>query len=57
MGRPSLGGLLKGKTPLVPPCEGGDARAVVLLTDRNQVPSLEGRDREGLAVAWAQWAE
>jgi len=40
------------KTPLFPPCEGADARADVLLTDRNQVPSLEGRDREGLAVAW-----
>ena len=44
------------KTPLVPPWEGGDVRVDALLSDRNQVPSLEGRDREGLAVARVQQA-
>ncbi len=41
----------RGKTPLVPPWEGGDAEAGVVPTIDNQVLSLEGRDREGLAAA------
>jgi len=40
---------VKGKTPLDLPCEGRDAGARVSPNLWNQVLSLQGRDREGLA--------